>query len=304
MSELSDQSEATGLDKRVRKQWMARLLHSNPQVRQNAQIALRDLPIEAQVELTRRCVQRVTGKRAEASAWILLGFVAVAFLALPWFHLGFFPATAWLAAILLLRPFYENNIENEVANNLVDRIQDAGFLPFAMVRLEREYSRNTPLRNIICGRVLRNAILRLLRFVQEEDAALWNETEQEAFLAPLAVPLSDVERTIATLRALERVGSEAALPLVQKLAGADRKPAVQQVLDSMKENDRKENERLIEEAAQHCLPILEARVAAQQQAQTLLRAAGEPDTSGILLRPSSETAEQKDAAEQLLRPQQ
>lgn len=245
MSDMNEDGEASGLDKKLRKQWMTRLLHSNPQVRQNAQIAFRDQPIGAQIELTRRCVQRVSGKRAEASAWMLLGFVAVAFLALPWFHLGFLPATVWLAAILLLRPIYDNNIENEVANNLVDRMQDAGFLPFALVRLEREYSRSTSLRNIVCGRPLRNAILRLLRFVQEEDAALWTELEREAFLAPLAIPLNDVERTLATLRALERVGGELALPFVQKLAGIDKNPAVQQALDAVKQPDRKENERLI-----------------------------------------------------------
>jgi hypothetical protein len=85
---------------------------------------------------------------------------------------------------------------------------------------------------------------------------------------------------IAALRALEQVGDETALPVVEKLA-------------------KSAGDTQVRFAAQECLPFLQQRADQVRVEQTLLRASGPGSSADVLLRPASNGAEA--APQQLLR---
>lgn len=98
-----------------------------------------------------------------------------------------------------------------------------------------------------------------------------------------------VEFTLAILKAYEQVGDATSIPFVLQLAQKKGRGA------------RGTRQDQIREAAQDCLPLLQANTGTVGQNQTLLRAADKNvSTSDILLRPASETAAASDPA-QLLR---
>ena len=118
------------------------------------------------------------------------------------------------------------------------------------------------------GMEVRSPLLQLLPSLHSEDAGLLNEG-QHARLHQVLMG-RDVSLTVATLKALEQVGDTKALPFVQRLlAGGGHGTTSEQV----------------REAAHHCWPRLQERIAQEDANRTLLRptqAENMPD--GTLLR--------------------
>lgn len=128
----------------------------------------------------------------------------------------------------------------------------------------------------------------LLSLLRASDAHLLNDRHHES-LAQALTQRSDkhvyeTERkfAVAVLKAWEQVGTSKVAPVVEHLAKTAKNEEVRQ-------------------AAQACLPFLQARVEQERNEQTLLRATTPPEcVAGELLRPAAERSET--APLQLLRP--
>ena len=102
-------------------------------------------------------------------------------------------------------------------------------------------------------------------------------------MLPLKSPLEDTGLTLCVLRALEQAGDAEAIPAVERL------------------NSPVWGRRIFQ-AANECLPFLQARADQHRLAQTLLRpSACSVETSDVLLRPAMGTTDGT-PSEQLLRP--
>ncbi len=135
-----------------------------------------------------------------------------------------------------------------------------------------------------------NAIFRLLGQVTEEHTGLLNNDAQQhlwtiMMTRHIVTEYSDRELTLRTLRALARVGNNATLARVVRLAY------------SYKYNG---SERYLIDEARNLIPIMEARLERQQVPETLLRAADVPASAPDTLLRSAFTAA-PEPAEQLLR---
>lgn len=131
------------------------------------------------------------------------------------------------------------------------------------------------------------AIRRLLPQIRNDQRDQLTQEQKKAFLHLLISPYEDVPLTLAVLKALEQVGDEGAMPVVERLAAEP--PAT----PKMKQ---------VRQAACACLEHLHLHAQESHQAQTLLRAsaASSSETSGVLLRPAENTGDTV-PPEQLLR---
>lgn len=148
-----------------------------------------------------------------------------------------------------------------------------------------------PLRTRIA---LGKTLCRLLPQLRSSHAALFTGSQKQDLLRLLSIGASTdnadeksviVSVTLQTLKALEQIGDESAIPAVQNLAS----PILNQNM-------------MVRQAASECLEYLRLNAGKQREMQTLLRASAAttaaPDT---LLRPASGSMDT--APEQLLRPQ-
>jgi hypothetical protein len=132
------------------------------------------------------------------------------------------------------------------------------------------------------------ALIRMLNNLRADHAVLLSREQLQILLSILQNPWRhNVRLKCAILKALEQIGDETALPVVEQLI-----------------RSRGNIEDLVTAAARECLPYLQQRAQQQQQAQTLLRASASAATNApeTLLRPASAIAANADP-EQLLRPQ-
>lgn len=125
------------------------------------------------------------------------------------------------------------------------------------------------------------ALMELLPLLEPADAALFNDAHRQNLCRALNEFNTDL--VILALKALEKIGDGRAIPSVERLAnGGGRARIDTQVLY----------------AAQHCLPILEARAVYDTASQTLLRASEPQAEMGTQLLRSA--AEQTDSSNQEL----
>jgi hypothetical protein len=127
------------------------------------------------------------------------------------------------------------------------------------------------------------ALVSLLPQLKASDAHLLNDEQRTILYKQLRKDNSEL--ILAILKSLEQIGDEKAVPFVEELANAKANKA---------------GYARIREAAQACLPALNARVARLMASHTLLRAteAADPDSS-VLLRPAAGSGGDTD---DLLRP--
>lgn len=142
--------------------------------------------------------------------------------------------------------------------------------------------------DIECRRQAEYALTALLPLVKASDVNLMT-TKQKSALYPMLRP-SETRRhwqlQLAILAALEQIGDEAAVPLVQQLADMKNASPVH---------------KRIKDRANECLPSLDARARQTRDSQTLLRGSAMTATApDMLLRPASPTNESD--PQQLLRP--
>ena len=127
-----------------------------------------------------------------------------------------------------------------------------------------------------------NILLKLLPKLQNSDAALLTQEHHAILNRALTgkVALDKAWRQqmqVAILNALQQVGNESSLPIVEELAAGKGKA--------------KDNA-VVQQAAGECLPFLQTRVAGQRQMQTLLRASdGNVTSADVLLRSAASRAE-------------
>lgn len=128
------------------------------------------------------------------------------------------------------------------------------------------------------------ALKELLPQLEPGDAVLFTDAHRHCLHLALDDPNTDL--VILLLKALEKIGDGRSIGVVKRLAnGSGRARIDPQVL----------------RAAQHCLPLLEARSIHDTASHTLLRAsAQEPENGAGLLRSVSEHSD--DAPRELLRP--
>ncbi len=144
-------------------------------------------------------------------------------------------------------------------------------------------------QNIVDTDVKKSArivLKRLLPQLRADEANTLTPEQRQALLPPLASPYDDVELSLAILKALEQIGDEKAIPVVERLT---------------QEGKATRNMQRITEAAKDCLPYLKLRVEQQQQAQTLLRASDSATvtTLDVLLRPAMAAANETPSDELL-----
>lgn len=151
--------------------------------------------------------------------------------------------------------------------------------------------RDGPLRTRMA---LGKTLCRLLPQLRSSHSILFTGSQKQDLLRLLSTVASTdnadeksiiVRVTLQTLKALEQIGDESAIPVVQNLAS----PTLNQ-------------NTMVQQAASECLEFLRVNAGRQREMQTLLRASAAataaPDT---LLRPASGSMDT--APEQLLRPQ-
>jgi hypothetical protein len=126
----------------------------------------------------------------------------------------------------------------------------------------------------------------LLPQMRVSEDTPWTKEQRAALLLPLKYPLTDVALTVCVLKALEQIGEESAVPVVQKLANLDV-----YALGAGR----------IRQAAEECLPYLTVRVEQARHAATLLRPAAGISPPDTLLRPAGARVAPM-PSEQLLRP--
>lgn len=143
------------------------------------------------------------------------------------------------------------------------------------------------------AKIAQETLIEILPRLQSTDAHLLNNEQRRELYKTLLT--NNRLLILATLTALEQIGDEKALPIVEQLASSE--PLTQNRLGVRKKALRIANLE-IREAAQNCLPFLRERAAAQKASQELLRASS-PDTNiADLLRPASS---QTTAPQELLR---
>ena len=170
--------------------------------------------------------------------------------------------------------------------DLVSTLDDPRFIGPALTMLvpdgitESQTSRalNPHVRNSIVI-ALKNMLPRL----RASDNLLLSRDQMKTLLFLLDKPYNDPPLTHSVLRALQQIGDESAIPVVERLARSQRG--------------------VIAERANETLEYLRDRLDQKRQAQTLLRASGASESIGsdALLRPVANVGDP--APEQLLRPQ-
>ena len=129
-------------------------------------------------------------------------------------------------------------------------------------------------RDAEMAKIAQETLIKILPRLQASDAHLLNREQRDRLYGTLTS--GNKPLTLATLKALEQIGDEKAIPEVEKLANGTR-------FANIEENE-------IRDAANHCLPFLRERAAAQKAGQELLRASGLNMNTADLLRPTSSQA--------------
>jgi hypothetical protein len=169
---------------------------------------------------------------------------------------------------------------------LVSTLDDPRFIGPALTMLvpdgitESQMSRalNPHIRDSITD-ALKNMLPRL----RASDNLMLSRPQMQTLLFLLDRPNKDMKLTHSVLRALQQIGDETAIPVVERLARSQRG--------------------IVADWARETLVYLQDRVDQKRQAQTLLRASGASESIGhdALLRPAVHASDP--APEQLLRPQ-
>lgn len=189
--------------------------------------------------------------------------------------------------LLLLSPFallYNvfaglPNPSHRALATLLGEMQDPRFIGPAVEMLTDTNVKvsNTNMRGV------ERALRRMVRQLRADQANLLSRDQKRALRTLLQTPYADFELIEGILKALEQVGDEHDIPVVEKLAtqGVTR----------------------VRRSAEECLVFLRQRAEFARQSQTLLRPTlPTNDTPDALLRPVQTDADNT-PAEQLLRPQ-
>ncbi len=206
-----------------------------------------------------------------------------------------------LCAVLQVSLFFGGFIYiagwNHHAGGLISIVNIFGLLPQIVAkRLNSERRKNTvhmlttindvrivgPLCDVLgfrdadMARIAQEALIEILPRLKSSDSHLLNREQRDRLYGTLS---GDNRPLIfATLKALEQVGDERAIPFVDKLA------------NGMRMAKTEENE--VWAAANHCLPFLRERAAAQKASAELLRASSPETDNADLLRAASPQATQ------------
>lgn len=234
---------------------------------------------ELLVELERQAkIHRNSRRFGQVMTWVMfsLGMLLAVKFVVGGLHTGhwssasdwsFFSSFAGLAGMGAVTKQYKNSAQ-QLAD--VDDLRAVGPLADALATGDKDMRA-----------VAEEPLMRLLPRLQASDSALLNVTQREALVNALwkAKP----EFALVVLKALEQIGDEKALPMVERLARGD-----------------KDIDARVTEAAKECLPALRMRAENAKAAQTLLRGSGisnvAPDT---LVRPAMPLP--VEPADQLLR---
>lgn len=158
---------------------------------------------------------------------------------------------------------------------------------FEDVRTVGPLAESLELRGNYTSKFASRALIHLLPRLQPTDAELLN-AEQRACLCRILETIggpTDIGLSLAILKAFQAVGGAEVLPTVKSLA---RKLAWTNAGKKLRE------------AAQECLPAVEARAQEQTAHQTLLRASSPSQTSAdVLLRPADTSASETEPRELL-----
>ena len=289
---------------RSARRWLKSLNHPNAHVQQEARRAYVALPPAARHLLT---VEAYRGalRYTNNMSWValLIGIqILIAGAAIG--ELGGFAFAVVLTALFAAATGNQlrSSRQQELAKELFDKTCDPRLVPFLAMRLLPVRNGGAARRQMFAGRNLRNALARLLPLVQEEDAAEWTGAHWYSVLCYLRNPYADVELTQAIVTTAARVGNEEAYRSIKAMTlnlGIHEKAAT-----GCKREAIESGQQILMQAKQECLPILEARLAAQRHAQTLLRPSASSFASAheILLRPADASLSET-PADQLLRPQ-
>ena len=140
-------------------------------------------------------------------------------------------------------------------------------------------------------------LVEILPRLRSSDANLLNREQRDRLYGML--PINYKPLVLATLKALEQIGDEKAIPFVEKLANSEpivdndseRRKAFRKFMTSADRVIPLANQDAeVREAAQHCLPFLRERAAAQKAGQELLHASSPDANIADLLRPASSQA--------------
>lgn len=245
-------------------------------------------------------------------AWVY-AIVAIGGAACAWWSLGThhpffgnnFAAYSYWPFYLLTFALLPRQARRNVAT-IIEQTQDPRFVGPALTLLAEKPTSRADLEVKKSAMV---ALKNLLPQLRADQAAALTAEQRHALLIPLRPlaganskitvtgkgvglrpsksPYDDIDLTLSILKALEQVGDEKAIPIVEKLTESDATPQM----------------RIVKEAAEECLQFLEINVERAHQSQTLLRASDATNliASETLLRP---VIVQPDATppEQLLRP--
>ncbi len=129
---------------------------------------------------------------------------------------------------------------------------------------------------------------RLLPLVRADQANLLSPGQREILLQQLKHPYSDTILTLDVLKALQQIGDERAIPIVEELTIQPQFVPSDIALQ-------------VQNAAIECLPYLRISAERQKMASTLLRGSGEPVNPDILLRPAHPAQNPETDPQQLLR---
>jgi hypothetical protein len=168
----------------------------------------------------------------------------------------------------------------------IEQSEDTAFVPAALELLSRSGNIRkyfTRTQSWPAEASLRIALRRLMPRLRPGQLDTWTIQQRNALLVPLIEPTFDIELTLCVLKALEQVGGEWAVPVVEKLTKLKGKGP----------------EARIKTAAEECLPTLQEIAEEERRSGTLLRPVlTAEDQAAILLRPAVGTTA---VAEPLLR---
>jgi hypothetical protein len=139
----------------------------------------------------------------------------------------------------------------------------------------------------------------LLLRVRTDQEVLLDREQMRMLLALLESQSWNIQFQLAILKALEQIGDETAVPIVEKLASGRQHTRGMTMMERWLAGRPEPDAVML--AAQECLPFLHLRAQRRQAAQTLLRASANSEALApeMLLRPATAV---ESAPEQLLRP--
>lgn len=175
----------------------------------------------------------------------------------------------------------------------IEQAEDVRFVPLALDMLSKA--------NNAVPKAIAQLLIRLLPTLRPGQTDDWTPQQKQRLLLLIKPPFTNVELTLAALKALAQVGDESASdPVTQLCEMQHEKPLLyEDVTKLIRRPGLSKEAQKIQEAARQCLPFLQIRAAERKQMQTLLRPAGLTDTPEVLLRPAVARGER--SSEQLLR---